>query len=36
MLLVRFGLVEIDKLKSFRGYFIVVAFIIAPWSRRPT
>jgi sec-independent protein translocase protein TatC len=29
MLLVRFGLVEIDKLKSFRGYFIVVAFIIA-------
>ncbi len=29
MLLVRFGLVEIAKLKSFRGYFIVVAFIIA-------
>ena len=29
MLLVRFGIVEIDKLKSFRGYFIVLAFIIA-------
>ena len=29
MLLVRFGIVEIAKLKSFRGYFIVVAFIIA-------
>lgn len=29
MLLVRFGLVTVDKLKSFRGYFIVVAFIIA-------
>lgn len=29
MLLVRFGLVEIAKLRSFRGYFIVVAFIIA-------
>jgi len=29
MLLVRFGLVDIAKLKSFRGYFIVVAFIIA-------
>lgn len=29
MLLVRFGMVEIDKLKSFRGYFIVLAFIIA-------
>ena len=29
MLLVRFGLVEIDKLKSFRGYFVVLAFIIA-------
>src|SRR2546427_7545615 len=28
MLLVRFGLVDIAKLKSFRGYFIVVAFII--------
>lgn len=29
MLLVRFGIVEIAKLKSFRGYFIVLAFIIA-------
>lgn len=29
MLLVRFDLVGIDKLKSFRGYFIVVAFVIA-------
>ena len=29
MLLVRFGIVEIDKLKAFRGYFIVVAFVIA-------
>ena len=29
MLLVRFGLVEIDKLKSFRGYFVVLAFVIA-------
>ncbi len=29
MLLVRFGLVEVAKLKSFRGYFIVVAFIVA-------
>lgn len=29
MLLVRFNMVTIEKLKSFRGYFIVVAFIIA-------
>ena len=29
MLLVRFGIVDIVKLKNFRGYFIVVAFIIA-------
>ncbi|KAB2899614.1 MAG: twin-arginine translocase subunit TatC [Burkholderiaceae bacterium] len=29
MLLVRFGIVEVAKLKSFRGYFIVVAFIVA-------
>lgn len=29
MLLVRFGIVGIDRLKSFRGYFIVLAFIIA-------
>lgn len=29
MLLVRFDLVSIEKLKSFRGYFIVVAFVIA-------
>ena len=29
MLLVRFGIVEIDKLKAFRGYFIGVAFVIA-------
>ena len=29
MLLVRFKLVEIEKLKAFRGYFVVVAFVIA-------
>lgn len=29
VLLVRFGIVEVAKLKSFRGYFIVVAFIVA-------
>ena len=29
MLLVRFGVVEVDKLKSFRGYFVVLAFIVA-------
>lgn len=29
MLVVRFEMVSIEKLKSFRGYFIVVAFIIA-------
>ena len=29
MLLVRFGLVEVAKLKEFRGYFVVLAFIIA-------
>lgn len=29
MLLVRFKLVEIDKLKAFRGYFVVMAFVIA-------
>ena len=29
MLLVRFGIVDIDKLKSFRGYFVVLAFIVA-------
>lgn len=29
MLLVRFNMVSIEKLKGFRGYFIVVAFIIA-------
>jgi sec-independent protein translocase protein TatC len=29
MLLVRFEMVTIDKLKGFRGYFIVVAFVIA-------
>jgi sec-independent protein translocase protein TatC len=29
MLLVRFNLVTIEKLKGFRGYFIVVAFIVA-------
>jgi sec-independent protein translocase protein TatC len=29
MLLVRFGMVTIEQLKSFRGYFIVVAFVIA-------
>ncbi|HEX5805961.1 MAG TPA: twin-arginine translocase subunit TatC [Macromonas sp.] len=29
MLLVRFGMVTVEKLKSFRGYFIVVAFIVA-------
>ncbi|MEN9844216.1 MAG: twin-arginine translocase subunit TatC [Pseudomonadota bacterium] len=29
MLLVRFNIVTIEKLKEFRGYFIVVAFVIA-------
>jgi sec-independent protein translocase protein TatC len=29
MLLVRFNIVTIDKLKAFRGYFIVLAFVIA-------
>lgn len=29
MLLVRFDLVDIAKLKSFRGYFVVLAFIVA-------
>ena len=29
MLLVRFGLVEVEKLKAFRGYFVVLAFVIA-------
>lgn len=29
MLLVRFGLVTVDKLRQFRGYFIVLAFVIA-------
>lgn len=29
MLLVRFELVTIDKLRAFRGYFIVVAFVVA-------
>lgn len=29
MLLVRFELVSVDKLKEFRGYFIVVAFVVA-------
>ena len=29
MLLVRFEMVTIDKLKSFRGYFIVLAFVVA-------
>ncbi|MBA3596619.1 MAG: twin-arginine translocase subunit TatC [Methylibium sp.] len=29
VLLVRMGMVSIDKLKAFRGYFIVIAFIIA-------
>ncbi|WP_313295372.1 twin-arginine translocase subunit TatC [Diaphorobacter sp.] len=29
ILLVRMGIVEIEKLKSFRGYFIVLAFVIA-------
>lgn len=29
MLLVRFGMVTVEKLKSFRGYFIVVAFVVA-------
>lgn len=29
MLLVRFDLVGLDKLKSFRGYFVVLAFVIA-------
>jgi sec-independent protein translocase protein TatC len=29
MLLVRFNLVTVEKLKAFRGYFIVVAFVVA-------
>ncbi len=29
VLLVRFGMVTVEKLKAFRGYFIVVAFVIA-------
>ena len=29
ILLVRFGLVTIEKLKDFRGYFVVLAFVIA-------
>ncbi|RYF78926.1 MAG: twin-arginine translocase subunit TatC [Comamonadaceae bacterium] len=29
MLLVRFNMVTIEKLRSFRGYFIVVAFVVA-------
>jgi sec-independent protein translocase protein TatC len=29
MLLVRFGIVDIDKLKAFRGYFVVLAFVVA-------
>jgi sec-independent protein translocase protein TatC len=29
MLLVRFGVVDIAKLKQFRGYFIVLAFVVA-------
>jgi sec-independent protein translocase protein TatC len=29
MLLVRFNIVTIEQLKAFRGYFIVVAFVIA-------
>ncbi len=29
MLLVKFEMVTIEKLRSFRGYFIVVAFVIA-------
>lgn len=29
MLLVRFGIVSVEKLREFRGYFIVVAFVIA-------
>lgn len=29
MLLVRFGLVTVEKLKAFRGYFVVLAFVVA-------
>ena len=29
VVLARLGLVSLDKLKAFRGYFIVLAFIIA-------
>ncbi|MOA45786.1 Sec-independent protein translocase protein TatC [compost metagenome] len=29
MLLVRFEMVTIEKLRSFRGYFIVIAFVVA-------
>lgn len=35
MLLVRFGIVEIKKLKEFRGYFVVLAFIIAAVATPP-
>ncbi|MDP4608712.1 MAG: twin-arginine translocase subunit TatC [Burkholderiaceae bacterium] len=35
MLLVRFGLVTIEQLKSFRGYFIVLAFVIAAMVTPP-
>lgn len=35
MLLVRFGIVPLDKLRSFRGYFIVLAFVIAAFITPP-
>ncbi len=35
MLLVRFNLVPLDKLKSFRGYFVVLAFVVAAMVTPP-
>ena len=35
MLLVRFDLIGLEKLKSFRGYFVVVAFVVAAMVTPP-
>lgn len=35
MLLVRFNLVSIDKLKAFRGYFVVLSFVVAAMVTPP-
>jgi|AntAceMinimDraft_5_1070358.scaffolds.fasta_scaffold29845_1 sec-independent protein translocase protein TatC len=35
ILLVRFGMVTVEQLKAFRGYFIVVAFVIAAFVTPP-